>query len=65
MGFLYLKSEDAPILFASAEDIWLIDIEEKQAKYCMSHYGIDVNTSVKQFQGKFDVPEEIGNEVEE
>jgi len=59
----FIAATHAPILFASAEDIWLIDIEGTQPQYNLSHYGIDVNTSVRQFQGEYDMPEEIGNKA--
>ena len=32
-------------------------------QYIPSHYGVDVNTAVRQFQGDFELPEEIGEGV--
>ena len=47
-----------------AYDVWIktlevIDIEGEKPGYSKSHYGIDVNTAVKQFQGRYDLPEEV------
>ena len=55
----FIAATHAPILFASAEDVWVIDIEGEKIKYCKSHYGIDVNTALRQFQGEYDLPEEV------
>lgn len=55
----FIAATHAPILFASAEDVWVIDIEGEKPGYSKSHYGIDVNTAVKQFQGRYDLPEEV------
>ena len=59
----FIAATHAPILFASAEDVWIIDIEDDEPEYSKSHYGIDVNTAVKQFQGQYDLPEEISDQV--
>ena len=61
----FIAATHAPILFASAENVWLIDIEGDEPQYCNSHYGVDVNTAVRQFQGNFELPEEIGTDVKE
>ena len=55
----FIAATHAPILFASAKDVWLIDIEGDEIDYSWSHYGIDVNTSVRQFQGTYELPDEI------
>ena len=59
----FIATTHAPILFGSATDVWLIDIEGDTPHYSYSHYGIDVNTAVRQFQGEFELPEEIYADV--
>ena len=59
----FIAATHAPILFASAKDIQLIDIEGPEIQYELSHYGIDVNTSLQNFQGDYDLPEEVKNDV--
>ena len=59
----FIAATHAPILFASAENVWLIDIEGDEPQYSRSHYGVDVNTAVRQFQGDFELPEEIHEDV--
>ena len=46
----FIATTHAPILFASAKDIWLIDIEKPEIKYDWSHFGIDVSASINYFQ---------------
>ncbi|MFI3214206.1 MAG: AAA family ATPase [Eubacteriales bacterium] len=44
----FIATTHSPILFASAKDVWVIDIEEAEYSYSYSHYGLDVNTSMEQ-----------------
>lgn len=46
----FIATTHAPILFASAKDIWLIDVEKTEIEYEWSHYGIDVSASIDKFQ---------------
>ena len=55
----FIATTHAPILFASAKNVWIIDIENGEPAYGYSHYGIDVNTSINYFQKTNEVPEEI------
>lgn len=67
----FIATSHAPILFSSAKDVWLIDIDHlhdcgiegcgtgKEAEYAKSFYGLDVNNAIKQYQGNYDLPEEI------
>ncbi|HJC30795.1 MAG TPA: AAA family ATPase [Candidatus Anaerobutyricum faecale] len=55
----FIATTHAPILFASAKNVWIIDIENGEPEYGYSHYGIDVNTSINYFQKTNEVPEEI------
>ena len=59
----FIAATHSPILFASAENVWLIDIEGDEPQYSISHYGVDVNTAVRQFQGDYELPEEIAADV--
>ena len=42
----FIATTHAPILFASAKDVWLIDIEQEEIQYSHSHYGLDVETGI-------------------
>lgn len=55
----FIATTHAPILFASAKDVWVIDIEKEEPEYRRSHYGIDLNTSINQYQETNEVAEEI------
>lgn len=55
----FIATTHAPILFASAKNVWIVDIENGEPEYGYSHYGIDVNTSINYFQKTNEVPEEI------
>lgn len=55
----FIATTHSPILFASARDIWLIDIENKEIDYEYSHYGIDINTSVNTYQETQEMPAEV------
>jgi len=46
----FIASTHAPILFASAKKIWVIDIDSDEIGYSHSHYGIDINTALKEYQ---------------
>lgn len=59
----FIATTHSPFLFASAKDVFVIDIDDKQPKYKMSHYGIDIKTSVKQFQGDYDLPKDVEMDV--
>lgn len=55
----FIATTHSPILFASARNVWLIDIENKEIEYEYSHYGIDINTSVNTYQETQEMPAEI------
>ena len=55
----FIAATHSPILFASARDVWVIDIDHDQINYVPSHYGIDINTSVSNYQGTTYLPEEL------
>lgn len=55
----FIAATHSPILFASARDVWVIDIDHDQISYVPSHYGIDINTSVSNYQGTTYLPEEL------
>ena len=43
----FIAATHAPILFASAKNVWVIDIDEKEIEYKYSHYGIDLKYTKK------------------
>ena len=61
----FIATTHAPILFSSAKDVWLIDIEREQVEYTYSHYGLDLNTSVTHFQGDYDLPSPVKKSVDD
>lgn len=60
----FIAATHAPILFASAKDVWVIDVDEKEIEYSYSHYGIDLNTSIKVYQETFNVSGEVQKQIE-
>ena len=61
----FIAATHSPILFASARDVWVIDIDKDPISYVPSHYGIDLNTSVSNYQGTTYLPEELEQLVTE
>lgn len=61
----FIATTHSPVLFAAAKDVWLIDIDQEEPKYSNSIYGLDISNSVDIYQGKYSVPEEIGQMVQE
>jgi len=61
----FIAATHAPILFASAKDVWLIDVDKKDIQYEYSHYGIDVNTAIKVYQETYDVSEKVQKQINE
>lgn len=55
----FIAATHAPILFASANDVWLVDLDEEKPRYEWSRYGLDVNSSVMTYQGNYDLPERV------
>ena len=55
----FIATTHAPILFASAKNVWIIDIEKEEPDYSYSHYGLDLNTSINQFQETCEVAAEV------
>lgn len=60
----FIAATHSPILFASAKDVWLIDVDSEEIQYEYSHYGIDVNTSMALYQGTKEVPVNVKKQVE-
>lgn len=61
----FIATTHAPILFASEKKVWVIDIEDKEYQYTYSHYGIDINTSLKAYQQTYDIPLAIKKKVDD
>ena len=55
----FIAATHAPVLFASAPNVWLINVDNDKIDYGYSHYGIDVNTSMSVYQGTQEIPEEV------
>lgn len=60
----FIATTHAPILFASAKDVWIVDIEEEEYQYSYSHYGIDINTAVQDFQNTVQIPGKVQEQVD-
>lgn len=61
----FVATTHAPILFASAKNVWLIDIENEDVAYSWSHYGLDINTALKVYQETEQIIPEVQKQVEE
>ena len=55
----FIATTHAPILFSSARDVWLIDIDNDTTECEASHYGLDVNTSLTHYQKVCDLPKQF------
>ena len=55
----FIAATHSPILFASAKDVWLIDVDGDEIEYSRSHYGIDINTSLNTYQETIEMPMEV------
>lgn len=55
----FIAATHSPILFASAKDVWLIDVDGDEIEYSRSHYGIDINTSLNTYQETIEMPVEV------
>ncbi len=55
----FIAATHSPILFASAKDVWLIDVDGEEIEYSHSHYGIDINTSLNTYQETIEMPAEV------
>lgn len=55
----FIAATHSPILFASAKDVWLIDVDGEEIEYSRSHYGIDINTSLNTYQETIEMPVEV------
>ncbi len=60
----FIATTHAPILFASAKNVWIIDIEGDEVCYSESHYGLDINTVLKVYQETEEVIPEVQKKVE-
>ncbi|MDO4554253.1 MAG: AAA family ATPase [Lachnospiraceae bacterium] len=47
----FIVATHAPILFASSDDLWLIDIEEDEVQYSDSRRGYDANAILESYMG--------------
>ena len=61
----FIAATHSPILFASAKNVWLIDVEGGDIDYSNSHYGIDINTSVNQYQETLEMPLQVKEKAED
>ena len=55
----FIATTHAPILFASAKNVHVIDIDGDVVQYRNSHYGIDINESLNEFQQTDELPPNI------
>lgn len=55
----FIATTHAPILFASAKDVHIIDIDGDMVRYRNSHYGIDINEALNEFQQTDEIPPNI------
>lgn len=55
----FIAATHSPVLFASAKNVWLIDVDGDTIEYSHSHYGIDINTSLNTYQETLEMPPEV------
>lgn len=60
----FIATTHSPILFSSAKDVWIIDIEKDEYAYGYSHYGLDINSSLKMYQETTMIPEDVQKQVD-
>lgn len=60
----FIATTHAPILFASAKDVWVIDIENAEYQYSYSHYGLDINSALQEYQQTDGIPAEVQQKVD-
>ncbi len=61
----FIAATHAPILFASAKDVWIIDVEQEEIEYSWSHYGLDVNNSLEKYQETQNVNPKVQAKINE
>ena len=55
----FIAATHAPILFASAKDVWLIDVDQHEIHYDMSRYGRDANSILREVMRVEERPVEV------
>jgi len=61
----FIAATHSPILFASAKNVWLIDVDGGEIEYSDSHYGIDINTAINEYQETLEMPSEVKKRAED
>jgi len=59
----FIAATHSPILFASAKNVWIIDMEENDIKYSFSQYGLDVNNTLKKYQNTENVYPKVQEQI--
>lgn len=55
----FIAATHAPILFASAKDVWLIDVDKHEIHYDASRYGRDANSILREVMQVEERPAEV------
>lgn len=61
----FIAATHSPILFASAKNVWLIDVDGGEIEYSDSHYGLDINTAINEYQETLEMPLEVKRKTED
>lgn len=61
----FIAATHSPILFASAKNVWLIDVDGGEIEYSDSHYGLDINTAINEYQETLEMPLEVKRKAED
>jgi len=61
----FIAATHSPILFASAKNVWLIDVDGGEIEYSDSHYGLDINTAINEYQETLEMPLEVKKKTED
>lgn len=59
----FIAATHSPILFASAKNVWIIDMAEDDVTYSFSQYGLDVNHTLKKFQNTENVYPKVQEQI--
>lgn len=61
----FIAATHSPILFASAKNVWLIDVDGGEIEYSDSHYGLDINTAINEYQETLEMPSEVKKKTDD
>lgn len=61
----FIVTTHLPIIIASTKGSWLLDIENDEVEYEYTHYGLDINDTLKICQDSQSLPSEIQTRIDD